>query len=185
MTLFRNKYRVESIRKPGWDYSAPGFYFITICTHEMRMYFGVVANGEMKLSTVGKVAEEHWKALPGHFENVTLDEFIVMPNHIHGVIKLSGELKPKLQRNDVKRTLTDVSPKSGSIPHVVRCYKGGITRWCKDQGFRFAWHPGFHDRIVLGPRSLEAIRKYIRDNPANWDKDTQNPKKSEVNGKKR
>ena len=184
MTLFRNKYRVESIRRPGWDYSVPGFYFTTICTHEMRMYFGAVVNGEMKLSTLGKVAEEHWKAIPNHFEKVTLDEFIVMPNHIHGVIKLSGECDPKLQRNGVKRTLADVSPKSGSLSHIMRCCKGGVTRWCKEQDLGFAWHSGFHDRIVLGPRSLEAIRKYIRDNPAKWDKDTQNPAKSKIKSKK-
>src|SRR5579864_389043 len=154
MTLFRNKYRVENIRKPGWDYSAPGLYFVTICTHEMRMYFGVVVNAEMKLSTIGKCAEEQWKAIPSHFKNVTLDEFVVMPNHIHGVIKLSGSAEPRLRRNDVKRILSDVRPKPGSLSHIIRCYKGGVTYWCKEQKFAFAWHVGFHDRIVPGPKVL-------------------------------
>src|SRR5215469_3404604 len=79
MTLFRNKYRVESIRKPNWDYATPGLYFVTICTHEMRMYFGMVVNSEMKLSTIGRYAERHWREIPNHFKNVSLDEFVVMP----------------------------------------------------------------------------------------------------------
>ena len=75
MTLFRNKYRVESIRRPNWDYSAPGLYFVTICTYEKRMHFGTVANSEVKLSTVGKYVEEKWKEIPRHFKNVTLDDY--------------------------------------------------------------------------------------------------------------
>ena len=117
----------------------------------------MVVNGEMNLSKLGKVAEEHWKAIPNHFENVSLDEFIVMPNHVHGVLKLSGKYEPKLRRNDVKKTLPELSPKSGSLPHIMRCYKGGVTRWCKEQGLRFAWQTVFHERIVLFPRSIEAI----------------------------
>ncbi|HEY6350243.1 MAG TPA: transposase [Candidatus Angelobacter sp.] len=177
MTLFRNKYRVENIRKPNWDYLAPGSYFVTTCTHEMRMYFGTVVNAETKLSTIGECAEKQWREIPNHFKNVTLDEFVVMPNHMHGVIKISGPWEPKLGRNDTKKTLSDVGPGSGSLSHIIRCYKGGVTYWCKEQGFPFAWQAGFHDRIVLGPKSLEAVREYIRDNPANWDKDTENPER--------
>ena len=173
MTLFRNKYRVESIRKPDWDYSSPGLYFVTICTHEMRMDFGRVVNSEMKLSSIGKSAEDQWKAIPSHFKNVTLDEFVVMPNHLHGIIKITGPWEPKLGRKDVTKTLTDVSPKSGSLSHVIRCYKGGVTYWCKEQALTFNWQDGFNDRIVLGAKSLEAIRQYIRDNPKNWERDSE------------
>lgn len=169
MTLFRKKYRVESILKSGWDYRAPGLYFVTICTYEMRMYFGTVVNAEVKLSAMGQYAEEKWKEIPSHFKHVTLDEFIVMPNHLHGIIKLSGPWEPKRSRNDIKKTLSDVSPKSGSLAHIMRCYKAGVTYWCKEQGLRFVWHPGFHDRIILGIKGLKAVREYIRDNPANWE----------------
>jgi len=178
MTLFRNKYRVESIRKPNWDYATPGLYFVTICTHEMRMYFGMVVNSEMKLSTIGRYAERHWREIPNHFKNVSLDEFVVMPNHLHGIIKLSGTREPKLGRNDVKKSLFQVSPKSGSLSHIIRCYKGGLTYWCREQGLKFAWKTGFHDRIILGPKSLKAVREYIRDNPANWGKDKENPERA-------
>lgn len=161
-------YRVESIRKPHWDYRTPGLYFVTICTYEMKMFFGRVVNAEMKLSVIGRYAEEKWKEIPSHFSNVSLDEFIVMPNHLHGIIKLSGPWEPQLGRNDVKKRLAEVGPKTGSLSHIIRCYKGGVTYWCNEQGFSFAWQPGFHDRILLGPKSLEAVRQYIRDNPRNW-----------------
>jgi REP element-mobilizing transposase RayT len=177
MTLFRSKYRVESIRRPGWDYSAPGLYLVTICTHQMRMYFGMVVNAEMKPSTIGRCAGEKWEEIPSHFKNVQLDEFIVMPNHLHGVIKISGQWEPKLKKNQIKRTLSDVSPRSGSLSHIIRCYKAGVTYWCKQQGFEFSWHTGFHDRIVPGLQSLEAVREYIRDNPANCENDRENPER--------
>jgi len=177
MTLFRNKYRVESIRRPDWDYSSPGLYFVTICTCEMKMFFGVVVNSEMKLSTIGKCAEEQWKAIPSHFTNVALDEFVVMPNHLHGIIKISGAWQPKLGKNDGNRKLSDVSPRSGSLSHIIRCYKGGVTYWCKERGFVFAWKAGFHDRVALGQKSLKAFRQYIRENPANWEKDKDNPER--------
>jgi REP element-mobilizing transposase RayT len=135
------------------------------------MYFGTVVNAEVKLSTVGQYAEEKWKEIPSHFNNIALGEFIVMPNHLHGIIKLSGPWEPKAGRNDVKKALRDVAPKSGSLSHIMRCYKGGVTFWCNERGLNFAWHAGFNDRILLGPNSLEAVRKYIRDNPANWEKE--------------
>lgn len=175
MSLFENKYRVESIRRPNWDYSAPGIYFVTICTHERKMHFGMVVGSEVKLSTIGKSAEEQWKEIPRHFKNIVLDEFVVMPNHLHGIIKISGTWKPQAKRSVIKKTLLDVSPRSGSLSHIIRCYKGGVTCWCKEQKIAFAWQRGFYDRIVPGPKALEAIRKYIRDNPANWAKDTENP----------
>jgi putative transposase len=171
MTLFKRKYRVESIRRPQWDYRSPGLYFVTICTYEMRMFFGRVVNEKVKLSAIGQYVEDKWKEIPNHFKNVSLDEFIVMPNHLHGILKLLGPWEPRLGRNDVKKTLTEVGPKAGSLSHIIRCYKGGITFWCKEQGLNFAWQPGFHDRIILGFRGLEAVREYIRDNPANWEKD--------------
>ena len=175
MTLFR-KYRVESIRRPDWDYSSPGFYFVTICTYQKRWYFGIVKNAEVKLSRIGKCADKQWRETPSHYKNVELDEFIVMPSHLHGIIKITGPWEPKLSRNNVRKTLSDVSPKSGSLSHVIRCYKGGVTYWCKERALTFSWQDGFDDRIILGSKSLEAIRQYIRDNPRNWEKDSENTK---------
>lgn len=174
MTLFRKKYRVETIRRPNWNYAAPGYYFVTICTQERRYYFGNVRDAVMHLSEIGKSAEKQWQDIPNHYDNVTLDEFVIMPNHLHGIIQISGpEWNPKIALHR-KKTLLESLPQGGSIPHIVRCYKAGITYWCKQHGLNFGWQPGFHDRIVRGPNSLSAVRKYIRDNPLNWGKDEHN-----------
>jgi hypothetical protein len=77
MTLFREKYRIESARKPYWDYTLPGCYFITICTHEKRLYFGRIENAIMTLSKIGECADTCWKEIPKHHEHIELDEFVV------------------------------------------------------------------------------------------------------------
>ena len=175
MTLFRKKYRVESIRRPNWNYAAPGYYFITICTQERRPYFGTISDGVVRLSAIGKIAGSQWKNIPNHYDNVAIDEFVIMPNHLHGIVQISGpEWEPKISLHR-KKTLQESLPKAGSIPHIMRCYKAGVTYWCKQNELKFGWQSGFHDRIIRGPDSLTAVREYIQENPFNWDKDEQNP----------
>ena len=86
MTLFRRKYRVHSTRLRSWDYAAAGWYFVTICTRGSECSFGDVVDGEIHLSPIGDVARQYWKGIPQHFPNVTLDSFVVMPNHVHGIV---------------------------------------------------------------------------------------------------
>ena len=85
---FLNKYRIESARLKNWDYSSPGYYFITICTKNREFYFGDVKNNKMILSPMGKIAYDYWLKIPEHFPHVASDEFIVMPNHVHGILKI-------------------------------------------------------------------------------------------------
>ncbi|MDP2807134.1 MAG: transposase [bacterium] len=89
MTLFRNKYRVESARLTGWDYSQPGYYFVTICTHDRGCLFGKIIDGEMRLNEYGQGVKEEWHKTGQQRLNLHLDEFIVMPNHIHGIIQIA------------------------------------------------------------------------------------------------
>ena len=86
MTLFRNKYRVESARLPGWDYSQNGIYFVTVCTHNRELLFGQIENEGMTLNPYGYIVEQCWFDLPNHYSNLVLDAFVVMPNHIHGIL---------------------------------------------------------------------------------------------------
>src|SRR5687768_3301385 len=86
MRKFKNKYRIASARLASWDYSHPGSYFITICTKKRKHFFGEIINKEMYLNDVGIIADQCWSAIPDHFENTTLGEFTIMPNHIHGII---------------------------------------------------------------------------------------------------
>ena len=86
MALYKGKYRIESTRLKNWDYSRNGNYFITICTLNREHFFGEVINGRMVLSEVGRFAEMFWSEIPEHFPYSSLDAFVIMPNHIHGIV---------------------------------------------------------------------------------------------------
>ena len=83
---FQNKYRIPSARLQNWDYSSNGAYFITICTQNREHYFGEIKDAAMQISTIGQLAEQYWKEIPNHFPFVELGNFVVMPNHIHGIL---------------------------------------------------------------------------------------------------
>ncbi len=89
--LFKNKYRIDSTRLKDYDYSQDGSYFVTICTKERELFFGEVQNNKMILNDLGVIAEKYWLEIPQHFENTELDEFIIMPNHIHGIIVIDND----------------------------------------------------------------------------------------------
>ena len=88
MTLFRDKYRIESARLPTWDYSEAGWYFVTICTHHRQCTLGSVSQGLVCPSGIGQAAQRQWEAIPSHYEDVSLDAFVLMPNHLHGIVIL-------------------------------------------------------------------------------------------------
>jgi len=92
LSYFQQKYRIPSIRLKHWDYSSSGWYFITICTYQKTCYFGEIINGKMELSEIGKIAEKYWLEIPKHFSNIRLDEFVIMPNHIHGIIVIEYKI---------------------------------------------------------------------------------------------
>ena len=86
MTLYKNKYRVETTRLPDYDYSGIGYYFVIICTKDKIPFFGNIKDEKVILSEIGKFAEKYWMEIPLHFQNVKIDEYIIMPNHIHGIV---------------------------------------------------------------------------------------------------
>jgi REP element-mobilizing transposase RayT len=175
MTLFRDKYRIESARKPHWDYTLPSWYFVTICTLGRKSHFGQVANATVNLSPVGEYVDTCWKEIPQHHQHIDIDDFVVMPNHMHAIAIIGGpERLPELrEREKFKRVaeLNTVRPKANSLGAVVGSFKSAVTRWCVTQQMEFDWQPRFHDRIIRGKNSLKAVREYIRENPANWCKD--------------
>ena len=89
MTLYKNKYRIKSTRLPNYDYSSNGYYFVTICTQKKFCYFGQIVKSQMQLSQVGKIAQKHWQEIPQHFDGVYIDEYVIMPNHVHGIIVIN------------------------------------------------------------------------------------------------
>jgi hypothetical protein len=96
MTLFKNKYRVESTRLPNYDYACNGWYFVTICTDERQCFFGDVVNGKMHLSKIGQIAEKFWAEIPQHSKHTYIDAYVIMPNHVHGIVVID--------RSDVAET---------------------------------------------------------------------------------
>jgi len=175
MTKFRGKYRIESTRLQNWDYTSPGYYFVTICTKFRQLLFGELEEGDMRLSPVGEIAWRYWADIPSHFANANLDEFVVMPNHVHGILILAEtQHAASLQEPTTGRKFGPLQPRSLST--IIRSYKSAVTRWARKNGYEdFAWQARFYDHIILGESSLHSIRQYIQDNPTKWDQDENNP----------
>lgn len=176
MTLFKNKYRIESARLKGWDYRNPGYYFVTICTRQRERFFGVVMGNDVQLSPIGEIAAKFWSEIPAHHEGIELDEWIVMPNHVHGIV-IIREIETfhgtSLRKN---HKLSKISPKAGSLSVVIRSYKSAVSHWAGLNGFKeFAWQSRFYDHIIRDEKSLNNIRQYIFDNPVKWETDKENP----------
>jgi len=189
--LFRNRYVIGSKRCQGYDYSLPGKYFVTICTKNKTPYFGKIENGEMILSELGIIAKDLWIAIPDHCPNIVLDEFVIMPDHIHGIISINTNpdsnivetmhasfLQTNIQ-NPTKCCTTKsnsncdsrkprISPKPGSLGAIIGSYKSAVSKIIHRSNPGFKWQPRYYDRIIRNQSQLSRIRKYIRENPKNW-----------------
>ena len=177
--LFKNKYRVRSARHPDWDYSQDGYYFVTICTKNREEFFGKIINEEIQLSEIGKIVWKFWREIPKHFPFVKLDESIVMPNHVHGILIIENPVETRhgvsLQQPQNKNQFS--RPITGSVSVIVNHFKGSVTRWCrKNNRNYFQWQSRFYDHIIRNNLSLNRIREYIRINPERWEEDCNNPK---------
>lgn len=161
----------KSPRLRGYDYSQEGAYFVTICTHDRAHLFGAIVDGVMVLSHAGTIAQERWLALPDHHSHIELDAFVVMPNHVHGIIVLVGT-GPALSGTD--NTGADNAGVVPTLGTVIGSYKSGVTRRVREaQGepqLR-VWQGRYHDHIIRSEAALNRIREYIMYNPARWRED--------------
>jgi putative transposase len=160
--LFRKRYRIPSARYPGWDYRWAGVYSVTICTRGRIRCLGDVVEGQVDLSPLGVVVAEEWLKIPRHHPRVHLDEWIIMPDHMHGILIFHD--KTTDQRPDTS------CPRAQSLGTVIGQFKSDVTKriWWNLKRPEFAWQPRFHDVILRKPADLERLRAYIRDNPARW-----------------
>ena len=178
MTLFKNKYRIESARLRGYDYSSPGLYFVTICTKNRECFFGDVVNGEMDLSPIGDIVADEWQKTPQVRANVQLDEWVVMPNHLHGAIWITHTI-PMANVETFRRNVStaDTKPRlqPNSLGSMIGQVKSVCTKRIRAAGYTdFDWQERFWDEIIWNERTLDAVRAYIINNPANWEKDKDN-----------
>ena len=163
-------YNRKSVRLKSYDYSKPGIYYITICADRFKHHFGLIKTNRMTYTAQGKIALKFWLKIPNHFQIVSLDAFIIMPDHIHGIIIIEDQAK---QRRDTACRVPTYEkygqPTIGSIPTIIRSYKSAVTRWCHKNGHpKFKWQSCYHEHIVRNQNELNAIRKYIINNPRKW-----------------
>jgi len=173
MTKFQNKYRIESARLKGWDYSTPWWYFITINAKDHICYFGEIKGGEMILNDIGRIIKEEWLKTAGIRTNINLDKHVVMPNHFHGIITIKGpdvethrvrlQAHPEETNKENPDTITEVERiVKNDLGNIIKGFKSAATRRIWEAGNKsFAWQPRFYDRIIRNENELYFTRKYI------------------------
>jgi REP element-mobilizing transposase RayT len=174
----------HSIRLKGYDYSQPGAYFVTLCTWQRECLFGEIHADEMQLSAAGKVAAYYWKRIPVHFPTTSLDEWIIMPNHLHGIIILgTGDASAGQDIRQGIRFSADASPlqpqrpigtASGSLGAILQNYKSITSRKINPlEGSQSStvWQRNYYDHIIRDEQEWERISAYIRTNPTHWKDD--------------
>ena len=169
----RKKNRLED-----YDYSQDGYYFVTICTKNMVERFGEIRDDKMILSPIGEIVDQCWQAIPEHFPNVELDEYVVMPNHVHGVIVIENNNDVGVQNfeplHDKINKFQHIIPRS--LGSIIRGFKIGVTKYCRNNNCgNVVWQRNFYDHIIRNERSLTRIREYIHNNPSQWASDRNNP----------
>jgi putative transposase len=197
MPTDRETHHRRSIRLPGYDYAASGAYFITICTPRGELLFGDVVEGEMVLNQWGQIAHEEWLASEGIRRELKPDAFVVMPNHIHGIVWIvaTGDARAQgvasripvrahgrapqhtpVQRTPPPRTPLQRAPRS--LGSFVAGYKSAVTKrinQMRGTPGQSVWQRNYWEHVVRNEESLNRIREYIENNPARWAEDQLHP----------
>lgn len=192
-------HRKNSLRLGGFDYSQPGFYFVTFVTKYREPLFGQIHHGEMEYTRAGNIAYEQWEILPAKFPFIVLDGFVVMPNHLHGILiihedmdrqvgeKHSEPMNPVEMRRSSECFSPTINPydfeshkdgtRSHSLGAIIQNYKSITARkvnaYLQTPGANI-WQRNYYDRIIRNQDELEKIREYILNNPSRWDEDGEN-----------
>ncbi|GAB3317227.1 transposase [Hymenobacter humi] len=168
--LYGERYRINSVRRAGYDYSKGGGYFITICTKNRIPYFGQIQPATDDLhdaylngTNLAEQAWHCWQQIPLHFPFAEPDAFVVMPDHVHGILFIHRSAEY------VEQAVAQFGPQSDNLASIIRGFKVGVKAWATRQGLEFAWQSSFYDRIIRNEAELEKIRKYVLDNPNRWE----------------
>ena len=166
-------------RKPNrlkeHDYSQEGYYFVTVCTKDRKEWFGNIEKDKMTLNYYGKTAEDFWREIPAHFEGMGIDEFKIMPNHVHGIVMIRNDFA-KPVGNAYMRSLQAEDRTKMLLPKTIQQYKASVTRKVNSllSVLDFQWQKSFYDPVIRNEESLHRIRQYIMYNPLKWEFDIEN-----------
>ncbi len=166
----------RSLRLPNYDYSRTNAFFLTICAAHKKMLFGQIKDGSLKLSECGQAVEEEWFKTQNLRAYVTLDEFIVMPNHFHGILWLDRDEQSTARRAPTAERFGQPVP--GSLPTIIRAFKAAVSRRVNTMGKSGkseVWQRGYYEHVIRDDASLNRIREYIVNNPLTWVSDRENP----------
>lgn len=195
---YHNKYRIASSRLQHWDYGWNGTYFITICTGDRAHYFGTIKNDEMVFSNIGKMAHQYWSEIPQHFSFIQLGAFVVMPNHVLGILIIDkmdgdehingdGDVETRQYLVSIMDTEQPMNTEQKSPPHktpgqkryqgkntissIVVAYKSVVSKHARHINPNYQWQSRFYDHIIKNERAYNNIDQYIRQNIARWKDD--------------
>lgn len=171
----------RSVRLYGYDYSQDGLYFVTLCVQDRACLFGRVEDGILKLNKLGKIAEQCWMDIPNHYPHIKLHEYVIMPNHIHGILEIDEYIPVGAKNLSPENDIEFRSP-SKTIGSVIRGFKIGVTKWYKQNYLRAnnysplpigksIWQRNYYEHIIRDERGHFDITEYIENNHFNWKTD--------------
>ena len=171
----------KHMRLKGYDYSQAGLYFITICTKNREHIFGIINNGVIILNEYGDIVRNYWNDIPNHYINVELDEYIIMPDHFHGIIQMNPSVAQFIASNSVASNIAmkqedamNRTPTAVTIGAVVRSFKACCTHAINKMNNNIGvsiWQRNYYERIIRNEKSYYQISEYIKSNPKNWQDD--------------
>ncbi|HEY3296915.1 MAG TPA: transposase [bacterium] len=173
--------RRRSVRLRDFDYASNGAYSVTVCTRQRECLFGEIKDGELILNDLGRMVEKAWREIPNHFPSVFLDTFVLMPNHLHGILLIDNGRTGTACR--APTTESYQHPVPGSVSTVVRSFKAAVTKRVREQSgdpFVVIFQRGFHENVITSRGEHLALRAYITRNPLAWDEDENNPGHSDI-----
>ena len=167
--------RRKSIRLKGYDYTQSGAYFVTLVMRNRLSLLGEIVSGKMLLNGIGESIRDAWEWLAKRYPYVKLDEYVVMPNHFHGIIVLTNDRQPHHHSRPMNKPL-------GRLMAAFKTVSTKQTNLLQGTPGQPMWQRNFYEHVIRDETELDRIRKYIADNPANWETDSENPGASEEPG---
>ncbi|MBB5397546.1 transposase [Mucilaginibacter sp. AK015] len=169
---YKERYLIPSTRLKGWDYGSHALYFVTICTKDRIQYFGEIETdfaglASLQKTVIANVAYCNWLKIPEYHPYVELDEFIIMPDHIHGILFIN---KP----DKITWEVNKAGGQSKNLASIIRGYKSSVTQYAKINNIDFLWQPRYYDRVIRDQNEYLNIREYIYDNPNRWENHNRN-----------